>query len=204
VTLMVSLVGTTLIRMVRTRWQGQWKRHRQRHWQLAGRDHRQVVRQSRRSTAIADGLLALPHKDVVHHGAAAEDDAHADQQAGHDRRRGVEMAEGVQDQAGEEDRYGDEEAADGARAAGTRLGQVLVLPSLEGRLAQLHGEQELDGADQEAAQVQRQRERAQGQGDVVHDDEVLAAGSSTHCVLASVRRDPQQEDQREQRQEQGN
>lgn len=133
-----------LVRVERARWQ--WHGHRQRRRQLASRDHRQVVGQ--RCSTVANGLLALPHEHVVHHGAAAEDYAHSNQQAGHDRRRRVEVTKGVQDQAGQKDRYGDEEAADSARAAGTGLDQVLVIATLEGRLAQLDGEQELDGANQ--------------------------------------------------------
>lgn len=137
---------------------------------------RQRESQTHRDATVADCLLPLPNEDVVDHGAAAEDDSHADQDTGHRRRRRVEVAECVEDEAGEEHRNRDEEAADGTGATGARLGQVLVVAPLERRRPQLHGEQELDGADEQAAQVQGEREGAQGQGDVVHHDKVLAVG----------------------------
>lgn len=69
------------------------------------------------------------------------------------------------------------------------------------RFHELHGEKELYGADQQAAQVQRQGKGAQRQRDLVHDHELLRADEAVG--RDRERRDLQQEDHREQGQQEG-
>uniref|UniRef100_A0A2M3ZS28 Putative secreted peptide n=1 Tax=Anopheles braziliensis TaxID=58242 RepID=A0A2M3ZS28_9DIPT len=105
----------------------------------------------------ADRLFALPDEHIVYHGAATEHDTDADQYARHDRRCRVELRERVEDDTREEDGNGNEESSHGAHAANAGFLQVLVAPSGGGRCPdQLDGEQELNGTDQQAAQVERE------------------------------------------------
>lgn len=97
-------------------------------------------RQRWRWTAIAYGLLLLPHKHIVYHGAAAEHNADANENARDDRRRRMEMIERVQYDAGKEDGYRYEESTDGTRTTGTRFLQILIVPSIKhGRTQQFDG-----------------------------------------------------------------
>lgn len=124
------------------------------------------------------------------HGAAAEDNAHADEDARDDRRRRMEMIERIQYDAGQKDGYGDEKAADSARTARTRLFQILVVPAIEhGWAQQLDGKQKLYGANEQAAEIQGERQGAQRQGHIVDNDEILAADAARQRILAAVRRD---------------
>lgn len=68
--------------------------------------------------------------------------------------------------------------------------------SLVRGLDEFHREKELYGADQQAAQVEGQGEGAQGQGDLVDDDEFFRADETVG--RDRERRDLQQEDDREQ------
>lgn len=63
--------------------------------------YRCVQRQIQRSvlTANAYRLFFLPHKDVVHHCTATEDDSETDEDTGDDGGCGVELGERVEDDA---------------------------------------------------------------------------------------------------------
>lgn len=126
--------------------------------------------------ASGTGLLPLPEVDVVDGGHTTEDNAQSNHNTGYDGWQLVEVDECEEDYSCEKDWYWQEKAGNSQHTGMWAPLDEHVCPveSIR-RPEQLDAEQELDAADEQAAQVEWYGERAHGNGHLVEGQVFLRA-----------------------------